>query len=255
MTIPGVKVAFEALQFHMHTGSDHALDGNYFGADLHVVHQEIGGTRLAVLGLFLEPTSPESNDKFSGLLDGWEAVSDATLAKCSNATGSATTQSFGGRRKLEKENRERQLIGTFNPYALVPDDSTFYFYSGSLTTPPCSEIVTWNVVDTAVRVSVREYMRLTNLVLDYVEPVNCTFHASIAAPSGYTSRPVQLINGRSITHKCPTGTEYRFESAAATVSVSGTDTTKSSVTTTSSAASFSLAAVVTLSTVTAALFM
>ena len=79
MTIPGVNIPFEALQFHIHTGSDHAIDSTYYGADMHLVHKEVGGTRLAVLGLFLEPTNPSDDDKFSSLLVEWESVEAATL--------------------------------------------------------------------------------------------------------------------------------------------------------------------------------
>jgi hypothetical protein len=47
---------------------------------------------------------------------------------------------------------------------------------------------------------------IINFILNYVEPVTCTFGATNAAPSGSTSRPLQPLNGRTITHKCPTGT-------------------------------------------------
>ena len=77
-----------------------------------------------------------------------------------------------------------------------------YFYSGSLTTPPCSEIVTWNVVDQPISISVREYTAITNLILDYVNPETC-IPASISSPSGYTARPTQPLNGRKVLRKCP----------------------------------------------------
>lgn len=77
-----------------------------------------------------------------------------------------------------------------------------YFYSGSLTTPPCSEIVTWNVVDQPISISVREYTAITNLILDYVNPETC-IPASISSPSGYTARPTQPLNGRTVLRKCP----------------------------------------------------
>ncbi|GKY94974.1 hypothetical protein MPSEU_000462100 [Mayamaea pseudoterrestris] len=200
MTVPGQPNPFEALQFHMHTGSDHAIDGVYFGADVHLVHQEVGGDRFAVLGLFLEPTNPSDNPIFGNLLSGWEAVANATAATCADAT----TQSVGDRtRALRQASRD---LAEFDYYSLVPEGATMYQYDGSLTTPPCSEVVFWNVVDVPVSISVREYIRLTQLVLEYVDPATCQ-PASVAAPSGFTGRPLQPINGRPINRVCPTALE------------------------------------------------
>mmetsp|Transcript_17779 Transcript_17779/g.29377 ORF Transcript_17779/g.29377 Transcript_17779/m.29377 type:complete len:128 (-) Transcript_17779:170-553(-) len=96
-----------------------------------------------------------------------------------------------------------------------------YTYQGSLTTPPCSEIVFWNVIDTPIKISVREFLRLTNLIIDWVDPATCE-KASEAAPSGFTGRPVQNINGREITRVCPTGFDDPFADVTA---ASGTGAT------------------------------
>uniref|UniRef100_A0A0B6Y957 Alpha-carbonic anhydrase domain-containing protein n=1 Tax=Arion vulgaris TaxID=1028688 RepID=A0A0B6Y957_9EUPU len=44
--------------------------------------------------------------------------------------------------------RQKTLSGSFNPYAFLPDPALwdFWTYEGSLTTPPCSENVTWIVL-------------------------------------------------------------------------------------------------------------
>jgi carbonic anhydrase len=110
----------------------------------------------------------------------------------------------------------------------MPKDATIYTYDGSLTTPPCSEIVYWNVVDKPVQLSVREYLRLTNLILDYVDPETCQA-ASIAAPSGFTGRPVQPINGRPITRHCPTGYVDTFDPAMVETSTEGSSASIASV--------------------------
>lgn len=212
MTIPGKPVPYDAIQFHMHTGSDHALNGRYFGADLHVVHKEVGGDGLSVLGLFLEPTDADGGKVFSDLLTEWEKVpveTDLACAKALNGTGvvatNATAEQSGGMRRRTAQGDEgaRKLAQAFNPYALLPEGATMYTYQGSLTTPPCLEIVFWNVVDTAVSISPREFLRLTTLIIDYVNPETCEL-ASVAADSGFTGRPVQNINGREINRICPT---------------------------------------------------
>jgi carbonic anhydrase len=210
MTIPNVSATYEVLQFHFHTGSEHALDGEHFGGEIHVVHQEVGGEGLAVLGMFVEPTSFDDTHYFDALISKWEEVANETLLECGkNETDVAVTQGLHRRSLVQKEPITRNAAESFNPYSLVPEGSTYYFYSGSLTTPPCTEIVSWNVVDKPISLSVAEYRVLVDLVLLYKSPETCSL-ATVAAPSGETSRPTQPINGRTITHKCPTGTELQF---------------------------------------------
>ena len=222
MTIPGDDSVWEAIQFHIHSGSDHALDGNYFGADYHLVHKEVNGSRLAVFGLFLEPTDPEVDPVFDELLTKWEMAATNVVMKCAlNATDDSASSPQGSDRKLL-----RKLEDSFNPYAFAPAEYTTYTYNGSLTTPPCSEIVFWNVVDTPVKLSVREYKRLVDLIIGYTDPESCE-PASIASAGGDTSRPVQPLNGRTITRHCPVGfddsakTESTGTSAAAIPHASG----------------------------------
>jgi carbonic anhydrase len=220
MKIPGQDLPYDALQFHIHTGSDHAVDGRYFGADMHIVHKETGGSRYGVLGLFIEPTSPEDTSMFTSMLPEWEAIEAAVYQQCVSAgTTPVTTSSGSGRdrryqrrmqessRRLTEETVRDLQKGSVNLYDMLADDASMYTYSGSLTTPPCSEVVDWNVVDKPISISVREYLRLTNLILDYVDPSTCEA-ASIAAPSGYTGRPMQPINGREITRICPVNPNF-----------------------------------------------
>lgn len=238
MTIPGKAVPYDALQFHIHSGSDHAIDGRYFGADLHLVHKEVGGDSYSVLGFFLEPTDADGIVKVSDLLTEWEKIPTATNAACTpsdttnntDATdvgeNNTATATQGGRRRTTKsEQARRQLARGFNPYDLVPAGSTMYTYQGSLTTPPCSEVVFWNVIDTPVSISVREYIRAVNLILDWVNPDTCK-KETVASESGFTGRPVQPINGREINRICPTGfTDSSTPSATESSQSSNTNST------------------------------
>lgn len=196
MIIPNIENGlYDVLQYHIHAGSDHTIDGQNFGADLHIVHRNRinGATDLAVLGLFIEPTNDVDSNLFDVLIRGIEEVTANTIEECASKMN-RRHRHLHGRTELE---------GTlYNPYDKVPPNSTMYFYSGSLTTPPCSEIVTWNVVDQPVSISVREYLAITNLILNYIDPENCIL-ASILSPSGYTARPTQPLNGRTVLRKCP----------------------------------------------------
>lgn len=99
----------------------------------------------------------------------------------------------------------RRLTGNdgVNPYDLVAEGSSYYTYEGSLTTPPCSEVVAWNMNDTPVQITPLQYSRITNLILNFVDPLTC-IQGTIANPlTGSTSRPVQPLHGRDVVRVCP----------------------------------------------------
>jgi carbonic anhydrase len=221
MVIPTTDTTFDVLQYHIHAGSDHSLDNMHFGADMHIVHKNRNGDDLAVLGMFLEPSNDENTGLFDVLIAGLEDVAQTTTKACqSNQTGGTTTQGIRTR-------RARYLQDVYNPYTKLPANSTMYYYSGSLTTPPCSEIVSWNVVDTPISLSIIEYKSIVDLILSFTDPATC-LPASVHSPSGYTSRPVQPLNGRTITHFCPKGTESRFDTLVSLPTTEGKDSNTTS---------------------------
>lgn len=199
MIIPNTDIVFDALQYHIHASTDHELDGKTFGADMHIVHKNRNGDNYAVLGMFIEGNNDEDTGLFDVLIEGLEAVAEETALECANNSTNTT-------RLLRKERRNQEV---YNPYLKLPANYSTYYYSGSLTTPPCSEVVTWNVVDIPISLSAGELDTILGLILDYVNPETC--QNGTVAFEGSTSRPVQPLNGRTITHKCPTGSEVRFE--------------------------------------------
>ena len=63
--------------------------------------------------------------------------------------------------------------------ALLPSDRTYFAYAGSLTTPPCSEGVRWNVLRTPIQASAAQIAALRELL-------------------GSSSRHVQPLNERNV---------------------------------------------------------
>jgi carbonic anhydrase len=216
--IPGIGGSYQALQFHIHTSSEHTINNEFFGAELHIVHQEVDGDRYAVVGMMIDPTADEPNADFANLLSGWSSVFD------DNDAGCAIQRSGRHRRQREldmleqeqsknqQERRDLQGLGVFNPYALLPEGVTYYHYDGGLTTPPCSEVVWWNLADTPVKITPGQYWEMTSQILKYVNPSTCQLGTN-AGPAGSTSRPVQPLNGRSVERVCPAGFGFGTDEA------------------------------------------
>ena len=71
--------------------------------------------------------------------------------------------------------------GMIDARPLLPADKTFFTYSGSLTTPPCTEGLTWYVLKTPIEMSpaqIRAFSTLEHL--------------------GHTNRPIQSIGRRVV---------------------------------------------------------
>ncbi len=143
---------YTLLQFHFHTPSEHTVNGKHADVEAHFVHKSDDG-KLAVIGIFLN-----KGTGFKELAKVWKNVPEKT--------GHAET-----------------VEGvTVDPSALLPSDRTYYRYSGSLTTPPCSEDVLWMVMKNTKTISAESYGTFHNLY-------------------EFNNRPVQPINGRKITLK------------------------------------------------------
>jgi carbonic anhydrase len=107
--------AYQLLQFHVHTPSEHSIAGERFPMELHLVHKDDAG-KLAVVGVFFD-------------------VGAASQAL--DPVWSKWPRKVGVEGKLPKP---------IDPAALLPGTRTLYRYDGSLTTPPCTEGVVWNVL-------------------------------------------------------------------------------------------------------------
>jgi carbonic anhydrase len=108
-------VTYELVQFHFHTPSEHTIAGEHYPLELHLVHKD-GAGKLAVIGVLYD-VGAESK-VLGGLWSAWP-------------------HKVGAEDKLKKP---------FDPSALLPETRTVFRYAGSLTTPPCTEGVVWNVM-------------------------------------------------------------------------------------------------------------
>jgi len=117
-------VVYDLVQFHFHKPSEHQVKGEAFPMELHFVHKNAAGG-LAVIGVLL--TVGEENPAYDTL---WAAQPEEKTA--------------------EGEGNE---VAGFDLTKLLPPDRHAWRYPGSLTTPPCTEGVSWNVLATPAAVS------------------------------------------------------------------------------------------------------
>lgn len=123
-------------QVHMHwgkqtgEGSEHRIDGNQGELEIHFVHIKEGATDVnqpdyySVIGVLADVDSGQS---ISGP---W------------NKLNANAVQTFGSQITVKKLHLKQ----------LLPQHRDYYFYQGSLTTPPCSETVAWFVMKERITV-------------------------------------------------------------------------------------------------------
>lgn len=110
--------------FHVHGPSEHTIAGATHPLELHFVHRS-ADDRLAVIGVFVAEGA--ANPALGAMLD---ALPDAKM--------------------------EGRPLAEIDPSALLPDGGERVFYRGSLTVPPCTEGVAWNVLTTPIEASAEQ---------------------------------------------------------------------------------------------------
>jgi carbonic anhydrase len=113
---------YSLLQFHFHMPSEHTLTGQEFPGELHLVHQNAAGN-LAVVGIFLEEGSEN------------EALQPVWADLPASESDVETTGEM------------------VDASQFLPEEQKTFRYPGSLTTPPCTEGVSWFVMVEPIEIS------------------------------------------------------------------------------------------------------
>lgn len=138
---------YEIAQFHFHTPSEERIDGITYPLVAHLVHENEDGEAAVVAVLFkIGDENPALKKIFAD---------------------------------LPHRKAQEKLSHNFNPDTLLPENKGYYTYGGSLTTPPCSEGVTWYILKQPVELSREQLAEFQS-----VFPMN--------------ARPIQPVNGRTI---------------------------------------------------------
>jgi carbonic anhydrase len=139
---------YRLLQFHFHHPSEHSIGGKRFAMEVHFVHANAANA-LAVIGVLM-------------------------VAGKANAVFSKVVSTMPG-----QEGPPVKSDPAIDPNGLLPVKRAYYRYSGSLTTPPCSETVDWLLLADPISVADDDVARFAK-----VFPMN--------------ARPVQKLNRRFV---------------------------------------------------------
>ena len=139
---------YELKQFHFHSPSEHTVDGQFAAIELHMVHETADG-KSAVVAVLINQGA--ANPAFMPV---WRHLPATETAE--------TTYDI-----------------KVNAADFLPADQTTFRYAGSLTTPPCTEGVSWFVM---------------------IHPVEMSGEQIAAFQAIYDGnhRPVQALNDRTI---------------------------------------------------------
>ncbi|XP_054718230.1 carbonic anhydrase 2-like [Uloborus diversus] len=167
---------FSLAQFHFHwgdiyyRGSEHTLNNMRYAMELHLVHAN-SRNELAVVGVFMQELQMD-NRALKPIVDSLSNV------------------------KYKNDNTELPSGLVLN--SLLPRNSgSFFRYNGSLTTPACSEGVTWSVLRSPISIGKNQItlFRKLNSADNSEENADCKLVNNF--------RPVQPLNGRKVLASTP----------------------------------------------------
>lgn len=149
-TLSAKGSVFELQQFHFHSPSENTIAGKSFPLEAHFVHTDANGN-LAVVAVVYE-----------------EGEQNAELGKIWTQMPAEA-----GQKAVLEEPVDANIF--------LPKDKDYYYFNGSLTTPPCTEGVRWFVLKEIGAVSKEQVDKFTHVM----------HHPN--------NRPVQPLNARLVT--------------------------------------------------------
>ncbi|GLT94709.1 hypothetical protein SLE2022_124380 [Rubroshorea leprosula] len=150
---------YSLVQMHWHSPSEHQIEGVQYAAELHLVHLA-SDKSISVVAILYQTGDP---DPFLNKIK--DGLDEMAKDKCSEDEVSVVK------------------LGELDPKQLKRKSRRYYRYVGSLTSPPCTENVTWNILGKVRTISKEQLAALQ-------APLSSAFKSN--------ARPVQPLNGRQI---------------------------------------------------------
>jgi carbonic anhydrase len=155
------SVVYELLKISFSIPSSHNIDGYSYPAEMLIFHRSADTGELLVLSVFLDV-----NDAMSKSNMFFEMFSNSIPTKKGQTSTINTSDDW-------------------NVFNAIPETKSFYYYKGSLVRSPCTENVSWIVLDTAVNCSTNFFDKLKGIL-------------------GNNARKIQKTNGRQVYYNSNT---------------------------------------------------
>lgn len=133
---------YELQQFHFHTLSEHTVGSQHSVMELHAVFSTADGANLVISQLF---SLGRNKNQFI------QKLIDAGLP--------------------EKDGDETMTGQSINVGNVLTNTRSYYVYSGSLTTPPCSEGVTWLVLKKPAKITTSQFESFREILGNNFRPL------------------------------------------------------------------------------------
>jgi carbonic anhydrase len=124
--------SYQLVQYHFHAPSEHLVSGKRYAMEAHFVHKAAQGGGLGVIGVLMEP-----------------GRSNPAFAKLTSA--------------MPREAGKEGPADGVDPREFLPRSLGYWRYEGSLTTPPCSEVVDWIVLEEPIQAAEADIGKFTAL--------------------------------------------------------------------------------------------
>jgi len=142
---------YDLLQFHTHTPSEHTIDGKGYKGEMHFVHKNKKGNKLAVVGVLIDTDLKAPKDALTPLTNLLKKIPAPKRRHKAAIINDENQETL----RMETASKTSKTLGTISLaiYDILPKNKQMYRYSGSLTTPPYTEGVEWNVFSTPITTS------------------------------------------------------------------------------------------------------
>ena len=147
---------YELYKISFTAPSSHKIDNKNYPLEMHLNHRCNSNGTILIIAVFIEINEDNSVSK-----DFFDKFKDSIPLKINDQV--------------------TKNISNWNIYNAIPENKAFFFYEGSLPRTPCTENITWIIMD---------------------KPINCStlFYKNIKKIINVNARPVQKINNRNIYH-------------------------------------------------------
>ncbi|CAF0965520.1 unnamed protein product [Adineta steineri] len=165
----GLKGVFTFSSFHLHwgenykSGSEHQVNGAKYSGEIHVIHTNRATNQTAVLGMFIQSIKQVSRTH--------RKLRNLDTSTTGNVTSAEWIKYLSTVGQLKQVGQPVALNLTLGSL-FTSNTKKYWRYSGSLTTPPCTEGIIWTIFRKPIIVSEDYFGLLRNNIYakDYRSP-------------------------------------------------------------------------------------